>query len=116
MSVVLVSIQGVHFTGTPFAQNLVDTMRLEFFTFILLPFLALAVQSEQMPMSNNILEYTPQTHRPTLADLLTIETSASIFYSYAREIELSRIFEDESMKTTVFVPTNKAVMALARKP
>ncbi|KAF8645690.1 hypothetical protein AX16_007639 [Volvariella volvacea WC 439] len=64
--------------------------------------------------------YTPLTHsKPTLADLLTIEPSASIFYSYARELELSRVFGDDSesaKKITVLVPTNKAVMALARKP
>jgi hypothetical protein len=60
-----------------------------------------------------------QTHtQPSLADLLTIESSASIFYSYARELELSSQFnetEDET-KWTLLVPTNKAVMALSRKP
>ncbi|CAA7264938.1 unnamed protein product [Cyclocybe aegerita] len=61
--------------------------------------------------------YVPQTTpQPTLADLLTIEPSASIFYSYAREIELSQLFSDKDSKITLFVPTNKAVMALARKP
>jgi hypothetical protein len=62
-------------------------------------------------------EYVPQTtSKPTLADLLTIEPSASIFYSYARELELSSLLSDENVKATVFVPTNKAVMALSRKP
>lgn len=62
-------------------------------------------------------EYIPQTTaKPTLADLLTIESSASIFYSYARELELSSILSDPSARLTVFVPTNKAVMALSRKP
>ncbi|KAF8971882.1 hypothetical protein BDZ97DRAFT_1650778 [Flammula alnicola] len=62
-------------------------------------------------------EYIPQTtSKPTLADLLTIESSASIFYSYARELELSSLFSDQSAKLTLFVPTNKAVMALSRKP
>lgn len=62
-------------------------------------------------------EYIPQTTvKPTLADLLTIEPSASIFYSYARELELSSILSDTSAKLTIFVPTNKAVMGLARKP
>lgn len=61
--------------------------------------------------------YTPLTNsQPSLADLLTIESSASIFYTYARELELSAIFSDTRAKSTVFVPTNKAVMALARKP
>ena len=54
--------------------------------------------------------------QPTLADLLTIEPSASIFYSYARELELSARFADDRVRYTLFVPTNKAVMALARKP
>ena len=62
---------------------------------------------------------------PTLADLLTIGPSASIFYSYARELALSELFstppqvlDDVTGKggLTLLVPTNKAVMALARKP
>ncbi|OAX41016.1 hypothetical protein K503DRAFT_736490 [Rhizopogon vinicolor AM-OR11-026] len=54
--------------------------------------------------------------QPTLADLLTIEASASIYYSYAREIDLSSLFSSESVWFAILVPTNKAVMALARKP
>ncbi|KAH9486117.1 FAS1 domain-containing protein [Psilocybe cubensis] len=62
-------------------------------------------------------EYTPQTTvQPTLSDLLTIEPSASIFYSYARELEMSSMLSKQDSKLTLFVPTNKAVMALARKP
>jgi hypothetical protein len=62
-------------------------------------------------------DFIPKKHdQPSLADLLTIEPSASIFYAYAREIELSRILDDESQKYTLLVPTNKAVMALSRKP
>lgn len=59
-----------------------------------------------------------KTHtQPSLADLLTIESSASIFYSYARELELSKLFNEEGKeKMTLLVPTNKAVQALARKP
>ncbi|KAE9390913.1 hypothetical protein BT96DRAFT_959662 [Gymnopus androsaceus JB14] len=55
---------------------------------------------------------------PSLADLLTIESSASVFYSYARELSLSEVFsqEREGQGLTLLVPTNKAVMALARKP
>ncbi|KAJ3860962.1 hypothetical protein EV359DRAFT_66895 [Lentinula novae-zelandiae] len=67
---------------------------------------------------------------PSLADLLTIESSASIFYSYARELALSQLFADLNSSVwdgepkptvgnaglTLLVPTNKAVMALARKP
>ncbi|THU95047.1 hypothetical protein K435DRAFT_142433 [Dendrothele bispora CBS 962.96] len=66
---------------------------------------------------DNEPEYTPQTHsQPTLADLLTIESSTSIFYSYARDVRESELFSDDSAKLTLLVPTNKAVMALARKP
>jgi len=54
--------------------------------------------------------------RPTLFDLLTIESGSSIFFSYARELELSRLFVDVDAKLTLLVPTNKAVMALAKKP
>jgi hypothetical protein len=56
------------------------------------------------------------THLPTLFDLLTIEPTTSIFFSYARELELSRLLVDLDSNITVLVPTNKAVMALARKP
>jgi hypothetical protein len=54
--------------------------------------------------------------RLTLFDLLTIEPRTSIFFSYARELELSRLFVNVDSKITLLVPTNKAVMALARKP
>ena len=75
----------------------------------------IASQRDQVPMDSP--EYVPQTSpQPTLADLLTIEPSTSIFFSYARELELSSILSDQSAKLTLFVPTNKAVMALARKP
>ena len=62
--------------------------------------------------------FVPVTYsdKPSLADLLTIESSASIFYSYAREVELSKLFTDHNARSTVLVPTNKAVIALPRKP
>ena len=78
-----------------------------------------ASADDQIVMSAGLREpdYTPcTTPRPTLADLLTIEPSASIFYSYARELELSSIFSEPSTKVSLFVPTNKAIMALSRKP
>ncbi|KIM82228.1 hypothetical protein PILCRDRAFT_820609 [Piloderma croceum F 1598] len=85
-----------------------------------LPSLCLASTSDQIPFPNSRMSNQPeiQTHnQPSLADLLTIEPSASIFYSYARELELSSQFSttDEG-KWTLLVPTNKAVMALSRKP
>lgn len=52
----------------------------------------------------------------TLADLLTIEPSASIFYDYARGIGLGNMLNDKSSMITVLVPRNKAVMKLAKKP
>jgi len=62
-------------------------------------------------------DYAPLTHtRPTLADLLTIEPSASIYYSYARDTELSKEFNATDQYLTLLVPTNKAVMAQPRKP
>lgn len=61
--------------------------------------------------------FTPPIHsKPSLADLLTVENSVSIFYSYARELELSGSFTNEQANLTILAPTNKAVMDLARKP
>ncbi|KAF7294693.1 FAS1 domain-containing protein [Mycena indigotica] len=75
----------------------------------LLPVLA---QSDQQIVINQ-----PTTMKPTIADLLTIESSLSIFYGYARELHLSNTFSDSNApEITVLAPTNKAVMALARKP
>ncbi|KAF7305149.1 FAS1 domain-containing protein [Mycena kentingensis (nom. inval.)] len=76
---------------------------------LLLPVLA---QTEQQV----VMENTVQQQHPTIADLLTLESSASIFYGYARELKLSTTFSDADAKLTVLSPTNKAVMALARKP
>jgi len=60
---------------------------------------------------------TPVTHSTqTLADLLTIEPSAAIFYDYARRISLGNKLNDESSMITVLVPRNKAIMKLAKKP
>jgi len=60
--------------------------------------------------------YKPTDLKPTLADLLTIDRSVSIFYSYARETDFSNRFGDASQNITVTAPTNKAVIALPRKP
>lgn len=56
------------------------------------------------------------TTKPSLADLLTIESSASIYFSYARETEFSKEFSVIDNQLTLLVPTNKAIMALTRKP
>ncbi|CCL98164.1 uncharacterized protein FIBRA_00158 [Fibroporia radiculosa] len=98
---------------------------------LLLPLLAHAAHDDQLPLdspahimrptsSGDHQDYTykPTTYsQPTLADLLTIEPRASIFFSYARETAaLSTLFADVNGRSTVLVPTNRAVMALARKP
>lgn len=71
----------------------------------------------QVPMVEPDVPYVPEiSAKPSLADLLTIESSTSIFYSYARELELSQGLSNKDIRMTLFVPTNKAVMALARKP
>lgn len=102
-------------------------MRVFHFTAFALPFLVSASLHEQsvvlpplsIPPEQGMSgpDYTPLTHtRPTLADLLTIEPSASIYYSYARETELSREFNAGDRYLTLLVPINKAVMAQPRKP
>ncbi|GJJ13131.1 hypothetical protein Clacol_007381 [Clathrus columnatus] len=59
----------------------------------------------------------PQGVLPNLADLLTLQTHASIFYSYARDTDINaRFTEGNTDGVTIFLPTNKAVQALARKP
>ena len=54
--------------------------------------------------------------KPILFDTLTIQPSASIFFAYARETRVGELFKRKEARITVFAPTNKAVMALARKP
>ncbi len=53
---------------------------------------------------------------PLLADMLTLENTLSIFYSYARETQFNELLTREDSRITILAPTNKAVMALARKP
>ncbi|KAI0368906.1 hypothetical protein BV20DRAFT_968704 [Pilatotrama ljubarskyi] len=96
-------------------------MRLSLLSLLVLPYLAAASTDEQMVLPSQDgagVPFVPVTYagKPSLADLLTIESSASIFYSYARETEMSKLFADKDAKSTVLVPTNKAVIALPRKP
>ena len=56
------------------------------------------------------------TTKPNLNDLLTIESSASIYFSYARETAFSKELSVADNQLTLLVPTNKAIMALTRKP
>lgn len=76
--------------------------------FFLFPFIASALASDQTVMG--------ETQTQTLSDFLTIEPSASIFYDYARGINLGSKLSDKSSMITVFVPKNKAIMKLAKKP
>lgn len=97
-----------------------STMKCSILALLIFPLLAFAGTEEQQILfsQHDMAEtYTPgATSQPTLADLLTIEPSTSIFYTYAREVELSELFADVTAKITVLAPSNKAVMALARKP
>ena len=81
---------------------------------------AMASTEQTVLTPDNLDEFVrPAGNLPRLADLLTLESRLSIFYSYARETDMSALFTqvvDEEDGTTVFVPTNKAVQALARKP
>jgi hypothetical protein len=82
--------------------------------FLLFPLLSSALVNEQTVMDQ---AQTPAP-RPTqtLADLLTIEPLASIFYDYARRISLGSKLNDKSSMITVLVPRNEAVMKLSKKP
>ena len=95
-------------------------MRLLHLSTVLLPILVSAFQQDQVVMSSGeetAEPFVPQTQaRPTLHDLLTIESSASIFFSYARETDISARFQDADVALTLLVPTNRAVMALPKKP
>jgi hypothetical protein len=82
----------------------------------ILPLTVLASHEDQMVMPE-LSNFPPTEHtQPSLYDLLTIEPSLSIFFSYARETEASNLFSDKQARSTLLVPTNKAVMDLARKP
>jgi hypothetical protein len=76
-----------------------------------------AAAADQLVLSAVPMDFgRSSNHLPTLFDLLTIEPTTSIFFSYARELELSRLLVDLDSNITVLVPTNKAVIALAKKP
>lgn len=80
----------------------------------------MAASEQAFLAQDNLADFVrPEKTLPTLADLLTLESQASIFYSYSRETDMSALFTQsvkEGEGTTVFVPTNKAVQALAKKP
>jgi hypothetical protein len=76
------------------------------------------IAADQIVIPNVLMDANPPTShgQPTLFDLLTVEPNTSIFFSYVREIELVRLFMNVDSNVTVLVPTNKAVMALEKKP
>lgn len=72
--------------------------------------------SVQIPLDDSPEALEPFSANLMISDVLTVQNSASIFYSYARETSLSEVFGRADSRVTVFAPSNKAVMALARKP
>ena len=68
------------------------------------------------------IDYDDFVRAPRLSDVMTLEPQASIFFSYAREsakfsgILSGEVENEDGKKYTVFVPMNRAVMALPRKP
>ncbi|GAA5919016.1 hypothetical protein JCM1841_002693 [Sporobolomyces salmonicolor] len=71
----------------------------------------------QLPFVMDSSPFVPSSSSPTLADLLTKSRSASIFYEYAREsASVSTLLINPLAMTTLLVPVNSAILALARKP
>lgn len=81
---------------------------------------ALSASCSQLPLTPIMTDSTfINPNGPSLSDLLTIQQSASIFYDYLREIPdvVDRLTDTSgNLMSTVFVPKNKAVVALPRKP
>ncbi|KAH7338666.1 hypothetical protein B0J17DRAFT_657998 [Rhizoctonia solani] len=84
---------------------------------------ALSASCSQLPltpiMADTTIPSLTNPNGPTLADLLTIQQSSSIFYDYLREIPdvVDRLTDTSgNVMSTVFVPKNKAVVTLPRKP
>jgi hypothetical protein len=90
-------------------------LRSQLAAFLLFPLLALALVNEQTVMGEAQTDLSSHSTQ-TLADFLTIEPSASIFYDYARGIGLGNRLSDDSSVITLLVPMNKAIMTLAKKP
>ena len=94
--------------------SIFNMLRSRLAAFLLFPLLSSATATEQTVMGEAQTNVSHSTQ--TLADLLTIEPSASIFYDYARGIDLGSKLNDRSSVITILVPRNKAVMKLAKKP
>lgn len=89
-------------------------LRMRLTALFIFSFFASALANDQIVM--NEAHASPSHSAQTLADFLTIEASASIFYDYARGIDLGNKLSDPSSMITVLVPKNAAVMKLAKKP
>jgi len=91
-------------------------MRLLFLTAILAILTAPGMASQQGPilLPDEIIEAA--VPGLTLYDLLIVQTRASIFGDYLRSVSELSLRMSGSAKSTVLVPTNKAVLALSRKP
>ncbi|CAE6437005.1 unnamed protein product [Rhizoctonia solani] len=83
----------------------------------------LSVSCSQLPltpiMADTDVPSLTHPNGPTLADLLTIQQSSSIFYDYLREIPdiVDRLTDTSgNVMSTAFVPKNKAIITLPRKP
>jgi hypothetical protein len=89
-------------------------------TILALSAFSLAQYSDQIIMddpTHDSQTITPLSRpQPNLADLLTIDPSVSIFYSYLRETGMVTRLEDAQGSTTVLAARNRAVMALPVKP
>lgn len=86
-----------------------------------LPALSAVMAAEQVVLHQPgpaVDEFARKESRPSLSDLLTLQSRVSIFHSYLRELEdiNTRVAGLDGVNSTVLVPTNKAVMALPRKP
>jgi hypothetical protein len=90
----------------------------------LLPLYIWASMADQVVFEPVLLpddSFSRPGQQPSLYDLLTLQTRASIFHSYLREIadiyeRISGDLHGACANSTLLVPTNKAVMSLPRKP
>lgn len=73
--------------------------------------------SSQLPLSPASSEKPPSADKPSLYDHIMIERRVTIFGDYVRTVkDITDRMTDRDAAITVLVPTNRAVLALARKP
>lgn len=99
---------------------LVSRLKALFVAIPLLSSCVLASESHQLPLTQDPMSeefVRPGNTLPTLFDLLVLQRGSSIFFDYLRESStISQRMNDESAKSTLLLPTNKAVIALGWKP